>query len=348
MSNAAPTLSIITVALDEAAHLPRLKQSLDRLTLPPGVAFETILVDGGSLDGTAAAARDLGFRHIVECAGVNIPMCRNIGAQHAGGPWLAYVDADCELPTDWLQRAWDWMTRGDTHLMGWPVRPPADCPWLPAAWHLHWSTKNRRWTDVDGARVVKHQAYRLITTRCLLVKRSAFDALGGFDEQLDTGEDADFVRRADAAGFPVLAIPQLEAVHYGEPKTVGAFFRQQLWHANRSSHTAALRKGHARGVLRAPFFALLFLAFTVLGCVSILRAAITLNAQWLGGLIPLCALVLGPALLTAIRARRIHFAGALALLYFVYGMARCIDLLGLSRDKRSWKRAHRAPPSRPM
>ena len=338
MSNTAPTLSIVTVALNEATHLPRLKQSLDRLTLPPGVAFETILVDGGSHDGTAAVAKDLGFRHVVECAGANIPLCRNVGARHARGPWLAYVDADCELPADWLLHAWTWMSRGHTHLMGWPVRPPANSPWLPSAWRLHWSTKNRRWTEVDGTRVVKHQAFRLITTRCLVVKRSVFDALAGFDERLDTGEDADFTRRADAAGFPILAIPQLEATHYGEPETVGAFFRQQVWHANRHTHAAALRDGHAQGALRAPLFALLFLACSLVACVSALRAAMTLNVVWLCGLIPLGALVLGPALLTAIRARRMRFAGALALLYFVYGTARCVDLLGLSRDKRSWKR----------
>ena len=126
MSNAAPTLSVVTVALNEAAHLPRLKESLDRLTLPPGVSIETILVDGGSDDGTAALARDIGFQHVVECAGGNIPSCRNMGAHRAGSPWLAYVDADCELPTNWLQHAWAWMVRGDTCLMGWPVRPPAD------------------------------------------------------------------------------------------------------------------------------------------------------------------------------------------------------------------------------
>ena len=50
-------LSIMVVVLNEAQHVAGLKAALDHLHLPEGWSLETILIDGGSRDGTVAAAR---------------------------------------------------------------------------------------------------------------------------------------------------------------------------------------------------------------------------------------------------------------------------------------------------
>ncbi|HNS81862.1 MAG TPA: glycosyltransferase, partial [Kiritimatiellia bacterium] len=98
-------LSIIVVALNEEGPLPRLKQAIDALLCHTSVAIETILVDGGSRDGTVEAAKLVGFSKIIVLPGANIPVCRNAGLKTAAGSWIAFLDADCEPAEDWLQQA---------------------------------------------------------------------------------------------------------------------------------------------------------------------------------------------------------------------------------------------------
>ena len=54
-------------------------------------------------------------------------------------------------------------------------------------------------------------------------------------------------------------------------------------------------------------------------------------------LMPLAAVTVGPALLIADRANSPVLFFRLIVLYFLYGLARSVDLLGLSPRKKSWK-----------
>lgn len=68
-----------------------------------------------------------------------------------------------------------------------------------------------------------------------------------------------------------------------------------------------------------------------------------LLAPWLGGralligLVPLVAIVAGPAMLISLRGDTFRHFASLCALYFAYGLARMIDLLGLSPRKPGWK-----------
>ena len=54
-------------------------------------------------------------------------------------------------------------------------------------------------------------------------------------------------------------------------------------------------------------------------------------------LLPLLAVIAGPALLIASRANSPILFLRLCVLYFLYGLARAIDLLGLVPSKKTWK-----------
>jgi hypothetical protein len=143
--------------------------------------------------------------------------------------------------------------------------------------------------------------------------------------------------RAYLQGIPVLGVPTLRAVHYGEPATLTAFFRQQLWHANWRSYRKIVKKTGARVGGNAPLFTLAFGAALVsflAGCVS----AATRGPGWAALLIvPLPVVLLLPAAVIAWRAGKPAVCIPLAVLYSAYGTARLLDLLGLGRAKRSWK-----------
>ena len=214
-------LSIICVALNEEARIPCWKAAVDELVVPAGWSVETVLIDGGSTEGTVEAAREARVDRVEELAGASIPRCRNRGAGLATGDVLAYLDADCEPASDWLVQSVHWFAGEAPTLVGWPAAPPDPPTWVQRAWHTHWLAKNPAWIELKGRRVVLHQAFRLLTTRNLLLNRQAFQALGGFDESLVTGEDTDLAFRAHHLGLRVVADPALRVTHHGDPATLG-------------------------------------------------------------------------------------------------------------------------------
>lgn len=327
----------MAVALNEARHVGKLQASINRLARPAGFEIETILVDGGSKDGTVEAARTAGFTKIIELPGANIPVCRNAAIREASGSWLAFVDADCELAEDWLEQARPLLESAPKMIVAWPARPPEPMTWVQSAWLFHWLNKNQKFDEVCGRTVVKEQGFRLATTRNMIFHRAVADALRGFNEELATGEDTDFAFRAYMAGIPVLGLPALRAFHHGEPDTLAKFYRQQIWHANRRSyeHIRKLSGGKIGG--NAPKFAALFLATFTLALAGIFAAAFIACGWFLLATLPLLALNAGPAALLSLRGKSFRHFFALCVIYFAYGFARMLDLLGLAQTKASWK-----------
>jgi glycosyltransferase involved in cell wall biosynthesis len=336
MSGEPNLLSIILVAFNEEQHLGIVLDAVAALRRPTGVEIEVIVIDGGSRDQTVALARSRGAR-VEILPGANIPVCRNAGLRAARGAWIAFLDADCEPASDWLEKALLYLRQPEPLVMGWPVSPPLPGTWLQRAWHTHWLNKNPQMGEWNGHRVARHEAFRLITTRNMILHREVAERLEGFDEMLPTGEDTDFVFRADRRGLTVLGVPELRVVHHGEPATLRQFFRQQIWHANRSSYAKIVKESGARSGGNAPKFTVLFLLGTALALAGGLAALVLRNPWPLAGLVPLLALLGLPALRIALKGRKPQHVPALMMIYAVYGAARSLDLLGFFRGKASWK-----------
>ena len=84
-------LGVVIPALDEAEHLPRLLDDLSRLKLEHVV----LVVDGGSRDGTVAAARAGGAEVMRSRLGRARQM--NAGARLLASRWLLFLHADSRL-----------------------------------------------------------------------------------------------------------------------------------------------------------------------------------------------------------------------------------------------------------
>ena len=100
MSEAAtPELSVVIPTLNEAATLPGL---LGDLAAQQDIAFEVLISDGGSCDGTRQFAADLLARHHLDGMVSISPVGRgrqlNRGAAQAKGEWLLFLHADSRLP----------------------------------------------------------------------------------------------------------------------------------------------------------------------------------------------------------------------------------------------------------
>lgn len=94
-----PDVSFVVPAIDEAHYIRGTLESIRGLDTD--YVHETIVVDGGSTDGTRDIVRACGAR-LIDQEGTGIGDARHQGATEAGGDWLAFVDADTRLRPNYL------------------------------------------------------------------------------------------------------------------------------------------------------------------------------------------------------------------------------------------------------
>jgi glycosyltransferase involved in cell wall biosynthesis len=316
LEEASLSVSIIIPALNEEKMIGRCLESLAQLDLPRD-RFEVILVDNGSSDRTVSIARSFAERlnlRILEKTGVRISGLRNLGAREARGGVLAFLDADCLAPRDWLDRILELTPARYGGIVGAYYLLPENSTWVGRIWH--------RYQEAEKSGEVSH-----VPAGDLIMRREDFLRLGGFDETIQTNEDYELCERVRAAGMKVQAFPQMGVVHLGTAQSLPVFFRKQAWHGTHVVKVFLRNIGGSHN-LRAVLFA----AYTLL-CVSAMIGAITWSA--LGGprlapAIAMAALLL-PAVALATRqtasSRRWTDFFPLTALYLTYGLARAKALL---------------------
>ncbi len=174
-------LSVIIPALNEADYLPATLESIrrasERLRSRIDVGVEVIVVDNNSTDGTAAIAEAMGATVVVEPV-QGIGRARNCGAEASHGDVLVFVDADVIVPVTLLEVVYEVMS--DPGCIGGGVDVEYRPRRLVIRLYLRcWRQLARLTGMVQGA-----------TQFC---SRSAFEAVGGYDENVWIGEDVDFL-----------------------------------------------------------------------------------------------------------------------------------------------------------
>jgi glycosyltransferase involved in cell wall biosynthesis len=185
-------VSVVIPARNAAGSLPA---CLDRLTEqedPP--EFEVVVVDDGSTDATADVAGSHRLRpKVVRGEARGSYAARNAGAAATTGEVLAFTDADCLPRAGWLAAGYQAAGAGGLDVAGGAIRMLPG-PGTPAA-------RYDRGSYLRQEDYVTAQGFAA-TANCF-VRRTAFDALGGFSPDLCSGGDVDFGRRAAAAGFRI-------------------------------------------------------------------------------------------------------------------------------------------------
>ena len=207
-------LSVVVPTHDKRALLERTLAALRAQALPAGTAWEIVVVDDGSTDGTGpwlAAERErpgVELRVVAPERNVGRAAARNLGARAARGQWLVFVDDDIVAPPDLLAAHLALLeSRPGDGTIGYAVTAPE----LVDAPHLHY-------LDTRGvARLGPGPApARYFVTQNAAVPREAFLAVGGFDEDFRSYgfEDMEVAfRLEDRAGVRFLCLPAPVPVH---------------------------------------------------------------------------------------------------------------------------------------
>ena len=95
------TISVIVCAYNEARYLPACLHSLLAQTRPPD---EIVVVNNASSDDTGAVARAIPGIRVIDEPVKGLVIARETARRETSGDVLAYIDADCRVPIQWLER----------------------------------------------------------------------------------------------------------------------------------------------------------------------------------------------------------------------------------------------------
>ena len=227
LSSPPPLVTIVIAMRDRVSLLQRCVESMCEKT-GDDAPFEIVIVDNGSRElETAEYLKELAnsnerVRTVRDDGPFNFSRLNNFGARSARGSLVLFLNNDIEV-TDG-----DWLREMVSHLMQPGVGAVGARLWYPdgslqhggvvlglggVASHAH----HRIPQEHPGYfnRAFLQQDYSAITAACLLVRKSVFNKLGGFDE-LNVGinfNDVDFCLRLKALGWRVVWTPYANLVH---------------------------------------------------------------------------------------------------------------------------------------
>ena len=190
----APRVSVVIPTLNEASYLPCLLHDLAHQTVP---AFEVIVADAGSKDGTRELAEGWGAT-VVE--GGHPGLGRNRGAEVARGSHLLFLDADVRLPLDGVETALREMERGGLEAASSWFVPDRGGPFFRLG----------HWLSCHYFRLSTQLGWPHSIGAFLMLPRSLHERIGGFDVSIKVAEDQDYVRRcARLARYGFLRRPEI-------------------------------------------------------------------------------------------------------------------------------------------
>ncbi|HOV98020.1 MAG TPA: glycosyltransferase [Bacteroidota bacterium] len=180
--------SIIIPTYNEEANIEECLQSILSQNYPRN-DFEIIVSDGSSSDRTVPIAQQYADKVVVDSKR-GIAHGRNFGAQHASGEILVFVDCDVNLRNNFLQEC---STKfQDKELSGLCGKAmPRDGNFF--ARFVYYGTYYL-------VRIFSFFGLPLYPGMCVAYRRTAFEKVGGFREDLGISEDIDLSKRISKIG----------------------------------------------------------------------------------------------------------------------------------------------------
>ncbi len=213
---AAPLVHVVVCARNNRSIIGDTLSAIGRQTIGQ---VACTLVDGVSTDGTPALVRERfpWVDVIVKERDSGPAASRNIGMRACASPYIVFVDSDVRLAPDWIDRQVAFLQCRQNAAMACGKLVYASAP---ETLHAAYGAMNRigvAWNGGIGRRASEFNAPRRclwLVTAAVIVRRSIFDRLGGFDERMFAYyEDTDLGWRANLFGYHAYFNPEAVALH---------------------------------------------------------------------------------------------------------------------------------------
>ncbi len=213
----APIVRAVVVAWGRSDGLAACLDAIDTACAAAAVEVETVVVLAPEDAAGAARAQRPGVSVLVPAAGEpHTPGAnRNRGAADAAAGSLLFVDGDTRVEPGFVAAALGRLAAA------------------PELGGVGGRIRERQWQDgrlvrtiEDSYRSGRGGAVEMLAT-AWIARRSAFEAVGGFDPRLPAEEDVELCIRLAAAGHPVEALDHVAADHDCPPRPSFAEFRRR-------------------------------------------------------------------------------------------------------------------------
>lgn len=197
------------------------------------VAFEIIVVDNNSLDGTSEMIENNfpDIKLIKNSENKGVAPARNQGIKETKGKYILILDADMELVENSIKQLYNFMESN-------PVAGMVGCKLVDKDFNLQFSCKRfptmlaflfRRleWIDsVKNSQTLKHHTMQdwdhneirevdYLIGACQFFRREVINKIGMYDDKIFYGpEDIDFCLRIWKAGWKVYYYPFTKIIHH--------------------------------------------------------------------------------------------------------------------------------------
>ena len=183
-------VSVVVASYDGERFLRETLESVFAQDYDP---FEVVFVDDGSSDGTAEIARSFPLRYLYQ-ENAGLPAARNAGVAVAEGDLIAFVDDDDLWPRTKLSVQANYLANHEDVgcVLGrneWIVEDGVEPPRLERDPIFH---------ELGGIQLVS-----------MMIRRQAFDEIGGFDPSYRYAEDRDLFVRLREHGIEIAVLPDL-------------------------------------------------------------------------------------------------------------------------------------------
>ncbi len=155
-------------------------------------SFEIIVVDNNSTDKTKSIAQSEKFKNVryTFCSSQGRSQARNHGAKMAAGEFLAFIDADVILNSNWLSKVDHYLKEFPCDALSTKIIPKS----LDINLADRFRSIRKEWVFNET------HPFPLINTAAAVFLRSSFLNCGGFDERVFRNEDSEISVRLFLSG----------------------------------------------------------------------------------------------------------------------------------------------------
>jgi glycosyltransferase involved in cell wall biosynthesis len=197
VANDKPTPSL-TVIIPVRNGITYLRETIECVHAQQYPAFEIVVVDDGSTDGSGALAASLPACRVLTTEGIGPAGARNLALRHSDSELILFLDADDLLGQDAIAAS---VAALQSH---------------PEAGFAQGFVQNFL-VRADGSMNIFTRPYRYINIGSGVWRRSVFDRIGLFDESLRYCEDLDFLMRCWEHDIPKVLIDRVVLLYRRHP-----------------------------------------------------------------------------------------------------------------------------------
>jgi GT2 family glycosyltransferase/glycosyltransferase involved in cell wall biosynthesis len=219
----APTISIIVPTTGRLELVQVLVESLERFTSYP--AYEIVFIDNGrgAHPNGIAYLRSNGFRVIEANEPFNWARLNNLGVRDCDGELLLFLNDDIEIvEAGWLEELASLAEVQDVGTVGALLTYPDGRIQHAGIFVVDHGGGGRHYLQYLNPRTGRHRFLDRVTREvtantgaCLMVRRTVFDEVGGFDEGFRVAfNDVDLCLKLAVRGYRNLWTPHCRLVHH--------------------------------------------------------------------------------------------------------------------------------------